>query len=175
MERPTRKALAVMTWTKPREGFVKLNWDAAIDVTRQEMENGIIAHDHTGTVLAALCASRPLVTDPAIAEVIAAWKTTKVCKHMGFSKVIIEGDSLEVVTALQGDDCRWNRFGSLVNDTKSYFNSLQEWHVRHTERLANNAAHLLAKQGLTVTEDHLWREDFPLCIQQTVLSDKGPF
>ncbi|XP_059436112.1 uncharacterized protein LOC132169039 [Corylus avellana] len=155
MESPPRAEQSIKTWEKPPLGIVKLNWDAAIDVGRQKMGVGIIARDHAGNVLAVFCASRPLVIDPTVAEDIVAWKATDVCMLMGFSKVILEGDSIEVVKALKGDDWCWNRYGSLINDAKSTLNSLQDWHVCHTKRLANSTAHLLAKHRLTVSEDQL--------------------
>jgi hypothetical protein len=61
---------------------------------------GIIARDHTGWVLAAVCASRPHVTEPTTAEAIAVWKLADIYSSLGFAKVVLEGDSLEVVKAL---------------------------------------------------------------------------
>lgn len=60
-------APVTMKWSKPSPGWIKLNWDAAIDTGKQKMGIGIIARDHTGTVLVAVCSSRPHVTDPTTA------------------------------------------------------------------------------------------------------------
>jgi hypothetical protein len=164
MESPKHPETGTTKWLKPSAGLVKLNWDATIDIGRQKMGIGIIVRDHTSSVLAVVSASRPHVTDLATAEAIATWKTTKVCTLMGFQKVILEGDSLEVVKALQGDGCCWSRFGTMINDAKIIFNNLQEWQVCHTKYMAKTPVHLLAKHGLTVFDDHLWQDDFPSCI-----------
>jgi hypothetical protein len=47
MTRHTALTATHMTWSKPQEGFIKLNWDAAIDIQQQRMGIGIIARDHT--------------------------------------------------------------------------------------------------------------------------------
>jgi hypothetical protein len=88
---------------------------------------GIIAQDHTGLVLAAVCASRPYVTEPTTAEVVAAWKLADVCSSLGLTKVVLEGDFLEVVTALQTEGPCWSRFGLMINDANILLNSLQEY------------------------------------------------
>jgi hypothetical protein len=95
--------------------------------------------------LAAVSAWRSHVTNPATLEAIAAWKMADVYMLMGFQKVILEGDSLEVVQALQGDGSCWSKFGTLINDAKTILNNLQEWQIYHTKCLANTATHLLAK------------------------------
>ena len=128
-----------------------------MDVEWQKMGIGIIASDHDGAVLVTVCASRPYVTDPTIVEAIATWKMVDVCISSGFPKVILEGDSLKVVNALQSDGCCWSRYGTIINDAKVLLNSLQEWQICHTKRIGNVAAHLLTKHRLIVDEDAFGR------------------
>jgi hypothetical protein len=160
-------------WRKPCLGWIKLNWDATIDVKQQKMVIGIIARDHAGAVLVAVSASRPHVTDPTIAKAIAAWKMVDVCISLGFPKVLLEGDSLEVVNSLQSDGCCWSRYGTTINDTKVLLNSLQEWQICHIKRAANVVAHLLAKHGLTVEEDCISKTNFPIFLLDIVSVDQG--
>jgi hypothetical protein len=40
------------------------------------------------------------------------------------------------------------------------------WEVKHDSRVANGAAHHLAKMALGLEEDRLWRENFPLRMQE---------
>lgn len=132
MESPKKPAPSIVKWRKPSPGWIKLNWDAAIDIECQKMGIGIIARDHSGAVLAAVSASRPRVTDPTTAEAIAAWKMAEVCVTLGYSKVILEGDSLEVVNSMQVDGSCWSRYGTMINDAKVLLNSIQEWKFCHT-------------------------------------------
>jgi hypothetical protein len=59
----------------------------------------------------------------------------------------------------------------MINDAKILLNSLQEWRVCHVKWTGNMAAHKLAKHGLTVEEDHLWKADFPSFVRDIALSD----
>ena len=61
---------------------------------------GIIARDHTGSVLAVVCASWPHVTEPTTVEAVSVWKLVDVYLSLGLTKIVLEGDSLEVVKAL---------------------------------------------------------------------------
>jgi hypothetical protein len=131
----------------------------------------IIARDHIASILAAVCASRPHVTESTTAEAVAVWKLADVCSSLGLTKIMLEGDSLEVVKALQTEGPCWSRFGLMINDAKILLNSLQEWRVCHVKRAGNMAAHKLAKHGLTVEEDHLWNADFPSFVRDIALSN----
>jgi ribosomal silencing factor RsfS len=62
---------------------------------------GFVVRDHEGAVMVAMVGSIPHVSDPTTAEDIATLKMVEVCFVMGFFKVILEGDSLETVTALK--------------------------------------------------------------------------
>jgi hypothetical protein len=135
---------------------------------------GIIARDHFGSVLAAVSASMPHVTDPTTAEAVATWKMAEVCVNLGYSRVILKGDSLEIVNSLQMDGSCWSRYGAMINDAKVLLNSIQEWKVCHAKRTANVAAHLLAKHGLTVEAECMWQSDFPAFLSDIVLVDQGP-
>jgi hypothetical protein len=92
---------------------------------------------------------------------------------LGLSKIVLEGDSLEVVKALQMEGPCWSRFRLMINDAKLLLNSLQEWRVCHVKRMGNMAAHKLAKHGLTVDEDHFWNADFPSFVHDIALDFHG--
>lgn len=47
-------------------------------------------------------------------------------------------------------------------------NNLQEWQGNHIRREANEAAHMLAKEALHQTKEHVLMEDFSSCIKDIV-------
>jgi hypothetical protein len=51
----------------------------------RRMGVGIIARDDGGAVVAAMCASRPYITDPAMAEAMAAWMLAGFSHRLGFT------------------------------------------------------------------------------------------
>ena len=78
---------------------------------------------------------------------------------------------LEVVNALKKDGLCWCSYGIVVNDIKALLSTFREWKVSHTKRVGNVAAHELAKLGLGGDEEHVWKEGYPSCIHDAVLTD----
>jgi hypothetical protein len=54
-------------------GFVKINWDAALDKKKKLMGVGVVVRNSIGGVLAMQCSTRPYINDPIVAEAIAFW------------------------------------------------------------------------------------------------------
>jgi hypothetical protein len=79
---------------------------------------GIVGRDYNGQLCLAVTDCRRFITDPSTAEALAAWRLAEICVRLGFNEVILEGDSLEVVQALNRDEPVWGQYGSLVNDAK---------------------------------------------------------
>jgi hypothetical protein len=62
----------VEKWQAPLEGFVKYNWDAAIDKKKKTIGMGIIARDSNGHFLTAFSKQQQMDVDPITAEALAA-------------------------------------------------------------------------------------------------------
>jgi hypothetical protein len=67
-------ASRVPRWQRPNEGVVKIKWDAAISMLGDRMGVGVVARDHNGNVVGALCCMRPFISDPTTAEAVGAWQ-----------------------------------------------------------------------------------------------------
>lgn len=136
-----------MRWTKPLVGIVKLNWDAAVDKNLKKIGVGIIVCDHEGSAIMSKCMTRTLISDPTVAEAYGAWSTMEFSSQLGLNKVILEGDSLEIVKALPREESSWNpRYGHLIDDAKNILHNFQVLSVNHVKRSANEVAHRLAKR-----------------------------
>jgi len=59
-------------WTKPLEGYVKLNWDGSIDKSTKRIGLGGLARKSRGWVVTTFSSSIPYVQDPDMADVVAA-------------------------------------------------------------------------------------------------------
>jgi hypothetical protein len=57
-------------WERPKEGYIKLNWDAAINKLTRRMGEGIVARDDNGLVVASMSASRLLISDPLLLRLL---------------------------------------------------------------------------------------------------------
>lgn len=69
------------------------------------------------------------------------------------TKIILEGDALEIVQALRKEGDAWGLYRQVLNDTKYLLQRFQEHCVNHVGREANGAAHNLAKLALSLGED----------------------
>jgi hypothetical protein len=109
--------------------------------------------------------------DPTTAEALAAWKMAELCVSMDCNSVILEGDSMEVVQALRNDEVSWGRYSAVIHDAKILLCNVSQWRVCHVRRIGNMAAHKLAKLALSLGEERVWKEDYPMCVRQTVCDD----
>ena len=133
---------------------------------------GIAVRDEDGLVVAAMCANRPYISDPATAEAIAAWMLADLSNKLGFKCIIMEEDSLEIVLSLQREgECRGS-YEHFVDDTKYLLNQLEVWNVQHVGRDANTVAHQLAQHAVTLEGERIWTSDFPNFIWSFVISEQ---
>jgi ribonuclease HI len=72
---------------------------------------GAILIDEKGQVVAAMAKVIPHFRDPTVAEAVALWKAVNLCSDIGVSQVEFEGDSLEVVQAVNGESPCWKSYG----------------------------------------------------------------
>lgn len=107
--RLTREALALLDiplqhvnvlpghgWRPPESDQIKINTDAAIIHDEGKSGAGGVARSSTA-LLGVWCKPHPGVTDPLIAEALAARDGVIFANLRGFSHVVLETDSLEVV------------------------------------------------------------------------------
>ena len=60
-------------------------------------------------------------------------------------QIIMEGDSKEIMLAIQREgECRGG-YGHFVEETKSLLNQLGSWTLQHVGREANSIAHQIAQ------------------------------
>jgi ribonuclease HI len=158
-------------WEKPPNGVVKINWDGAVDSPNGKVGMGAIARDQNGNVIAMVCGGRQYVTDPVMAEALALCEAVELSNRVAAQKLILEGDAATVIHAVnQVELCR-GEYGQLINGAKQLLNQGCQWQVRHVRRVANGAAHQLAKMGLQSQERHFWVNNFSLCMRDIVLAD----
>lgn len=88
------------TWSPPPTNFYKLNWDAAVDKAQCKIGIDLIIRDWNGRIVATLRSHRPLFPDPFLAGACGAMEAACFGQQMGLKKIILEGDSKEVISAI---------------------------------------------------------------------------
>ncbi|XP_042980012.1 uncharacterized protein LOC122310200 [Carya illinoinensis] len=92
-----KQDLSPQTWTPPPLGVLKANWDAAVDKTNSRVGLGVVIRDSKGLLVATLWACKAMLPDP----ILAALRATSLYADLGFTHIVLEGDSLGIVKAVQ--------------------------------------------------------------------------
>ncbi|KAF5469997.1 hypothetical protein F2P56_010551 [Juglans regia] len=105
-------------WSRPRESFVKANWDAAMSKKDRKVGLGVVIRDEEGEILVAAREQINYLTDSATAECLALWKAMEVCRELNFNRVLFEGDAQVIVNAVNKGDEDYSSYGSVIEDAK---------------------------------------------------------
>jgi hypothetical protein len=79
-----KKSMERSDWVAPAQGWLKANWDAAVDSTKGRMGYGVVVRDHHGHVRAARCVPHTSLLSLAAVEARAALVAVLLCQEMGF-------------------------------------------------------------------------------------------
>jgi ribonuclease HI len=102
--------------------------------------------------------------DPLLAEAVAALFALYFCFEMGFTNIVSEGDSLQVIKGLCVPDFFIDRiwhFMEAIRQKASCF-SVCKW--SHCCRETNEVAHVLARKASSKCLSFCWVEELPFFI-----------
>ena len=95
------------------------------------------------------------------AEVMVCRRAIEFSKDAGFSRLIIEGDNLNVMRALSNPVKKRSLLGHIYDDIKCNLRGMQVLSFNWIKRGRNMVAHSLAKHARNLLEDLYWIEDTP--------------
>ena len=104
-------------WCPPPISRFRLNFDSAIFFDLKCSGIGDIIHNEKGEVMGAMSAKGSQGEDSMEAEVLACRRALEFAIDIGFSELVIEGDSAQVLNSLKSTDTNWSRLGHI--DRKS--------------------------------------------------------
>jgi hypothetical protein len=155
---------AADSWLPPPSGSVKINWDAALNKNMGFIGLGCVARDWMGNFLGAKCTFQQTMVEPKMAKAISAIQAIHFAITEGFSDVVFEGDSLQLIQDI-------NSASPLLSSTGHYVDSIKHLQMvfnlskfAHCKREANGVAHLLAKEAAIHFIDCTWTESPPSMI-----------
>jgi hypothetical protein len=85
------------SWLPPPSGCVKINWDAILNINMGFIGLGCIARDWMGNFLGAKYTFQQTMVEPKMAKAISAIHAIQFAITEGFSNVLFEGDSLQLI------------------------------------------------------------------------------
>ena len=148
-------------WRPPSHPFFKLNFDAAIIKERCMPGFGAMIRNEQGEVMVAFFAIRPSVSCNEEAETLACRKAVEFAVDTGFSELIIERDSINVMQAVSSSILDLLVVGNVVADIQWLIHGLRRVSINLVKRDCNRAAHVLARYARNLDEDMYWMEDAP--------------
>ncbi|XVF11523.1 hypothetical protein REPUB_Repub08aG0035500 [Reevesia pubescens] len=148
-------------WQKPKHGFVKVNFDGAMNVAEGMGGSGVIIRDEEGIVLGACSLVHLGLQEPEIIEASAAF----------FQKMIVEGDAARVISLLRKSGEDFSSIGNLIKDYRSLCCNFQIVEMSHVKREANQDADCLAKYALNSKINSYWVEEYPSVLNNSIAPD----
>ena len=102
-----------------------MNFDATVFLDWQCLSFGAIIRNSNGEVIVGMSAKGPCVHNSEEAEVMACLRAMEFSKDAGFSRLIIEGDSLNVMRALSDPTENRSLLGHIYDDIKCNLRGMQ--------------------------------------------------
>jgi ribonuclease HI len=162
-------------WIPPPDGVIKVNWDAALNVAKGWIGQGIIARDSKGVCMGARSITQQMKTDPKTAEIMAALQAVQFSKEAGFWEVIFEGDATQVVKEILSDPPMFSKAGHFIESIQQERHFFRSTNFQAIPRDCNMAAHNLAKMASHNNIDLYWLEDTPVSVRNIVFRERpGP-
>ena len=129
----------------------KINFDGATFAEEKCSGLGIIVRDKEGLVIASMATRVPQQLQLIEIEALVANKALEFAREMDISDVVLEGDSLLVMTALNSKNPGLAPFGLMIQDSLSLSSDFSKLSYSHTKREGNTVAHNLAKLAVNFT------------------------
>ena len=148
-------------WNPLAQGSYKVNYDGAVFSDSNAAGIGVIVRNHQGEVMGSLSQRIPFPHSVEALEASAARSAIQFAKDLGFTKIVLEGDSKTVVDALLLREPCTTIYGHIIDDIKQIAQSLQSVLFLHTKREGNVMAHLLAKRARQNKPFEAWLESVP--------------
>jgi ribonuclease HI len=158
-------------WKLPDAGFMKVNWDASLNLKSGMVGLRCVIRNKDGYVVGAKCCACKAHVDPLLAEAMAFLFALEFCCEMGFVNIESKGDSLQVMKGLCSSDFSLDRIGHFMDAIKqkiSYF-SICKW--SHCYREVNEVAHILARKTFPKCLSHCCVENLPFFISLASFRD----
>ncbi|KAK8669557.1 hypothetical protein V6N13_106985 [Hibiscus sabdariffa] len=105
-------------WVAPAMSVIKLNFDASYDASPGKFVSGVLCRDNDGFILVACSKPHSHVADPFQAEALACLVAVTFAKDLGFTRVIVEGDSFTIIKKCASEAIDVSLVSPVVADIK---------------------------------------------------------
>ncbi|XP_074318299.1 uncharacterized protein LOC141655100 [Silene latifolia] len=161
---------ATNQWSPPPEGSWKVNVDAAI-FNEKGCGMGVVIRDHEGSVGKARVKQVRAQWEVNITEAKAAFLGLQMARQMGIESVILESDSLVLVTLLKTRKVENSNLGNVVQGILRLSEEFGSCAFSFVKRNGNKAAHSMAHYSPLDYSTRIWVASCPELIADIVSAD----
>ena len=156
-----------------QDNYFLINVDGAIPIGYGHSGIGILIWDKRLRFIAAMC--KPLSRRFGVeeTEAIAMEQGLVLAKELGLERVLMVGDSLQTVQAIEKEEVR-GAVGHIVAGIVQEMRNFADVKVRHIGRTGNKIAHELAQQAKAVKDTMCWLGREPDIIADLLRSEGLP-
>lgn len=158
-------------WTKPEEGWTKVNTDGALAKHGGSGGGGAVLRNHHGSFVAGACHFFPVAADPELVELLACRRGILLAHEINALKVVVEMDSMTAVGKINNQQKDLSTNGQVVQEIKELLTQFQEVKVCWVRRSANRVAHRLAREGCCQSLCKTWLHVAPECVSSDLAAD----
>ncbi|KAK8650326.1 hypothetical protein V6N13_139971 [Hibiscus sabdariffa] len=156
----------------PVSESLKFNFDASFNSFEKRSTSSIIIRDSSGQPMAASTFPQLFTRDPEMTEAKACEQAVLLARDLGFRKVIIEGDALNVINKLNNHVEDRPDIGAIVKNIQDVRKQFQNISFVHVSRRCNRVAHTLVKDYGTSTTQMVWIEEVPIYVEEAAEDDR---
>ena len=120
---------------------VKINFNGVVCSKEEKAGVGVVVRDATGLVLASCAKIMHQPYKAAKVESLAAATALSFATNLDFQRVVLEGDSMEVIQALRENDQSLTTTGLLLEDVRMLYQNFEQLLYSHTKSDGNAVAH----------------------------------
>ncbi|KAK8976633.1 hypothetical protein V6N11_057233 [Hibiscus sabdariffa] len=171
----TTRPSVISRWLAPPSPAIKINFDSAFNQQGSYAISGAIGRNSEGLIMAACAVPHSNVPDAFVAEALACQQAVQLAKDVGFSNVIIEGDSLTVIKKINAGSHDRSVIAPIIADIKELAKNFGAISFRFVRREANKAVHVLARECRSCQTPCYWLEEAPMEATTAAEVDIGGF
>ncbi|XP_050289981.1 uncharacterized protein LOC126728155 [Quercus robur] len=143
LHRPVPKE--VIKWSPPDESVYKINFNGAVFEEQGSAGLGVVVRDSTGLVISALSQKIRFPGSAVMVEAQATRRVVLFAKEINVFRVVVEGDSLQVIKVVNSSKRSKTPYGHIIDETRLLSSSLSCCNFVHVQREGNKLAHALTR------------------------------
>ena len=149
-----------LRWKPPDFGLYKINFDSAVFADQVSAGIRVVIRDWEGQIIAALSQKVRYLSSVDLVEALAMSRAVSFAKELSIHQMVIEGDSLRVIQAINGTRPVRTMYGHVIDDIR-FLSSSISCSFLHVKRKVNRLAHALARRAVSFANTDVWLEDLP--------------